>query len=133
MDETEHADRGPPRLSGGQRERVALTTVLACDPRWLVFDEPSAGLEPVARRELAEPLLALSPTMLMVTRDLPLRAAAASTRCACSTAARGSPTVHHRAAHRAAGRALTGAALRLPAEPPGSDSVRSPRRNTHLT
>ncbi|WP_092603276.1 ABC transporter ATP-binding protein [Actinopolyspora xinjiangensis] len=68
---TEHADRGPLRLSGGQRKRVALATVLACDPRLLVLDEPSAGLEPVARRELAELLLELSPTMLMVTHDLP--------------------------------------------------------------
>ncbi|WP_092923104.1 ATP-binding cassette domain-containing protein [Actinopolyspora alba] len=68
---TEHADRAPLRLSGGQRKRVALATVLACDPRLLVLDEPSAGLEPVARRELAELLLELNPTMLMVTHDLP--------------------------------------------------------------
>jgi energy-coupling factor transporter ATP-binding protein EcfA2 len=45
--------------------------VLACDPEILVLDEPSANLEPVARRELAEVLLALGRTMLMVTHDLP--------------------------------------------------------------
>ncbi|WP_091448777.1 energy-coupling factor ABC transporter ATP-binding protein [Actinokineospora iranica] len=68
---TAHADRSPLHLSGGQRRRVALATVLACDPEILVLDEPSANLEPVARRELAEVLLALNRTMLMVTHDLP--------------------------------------------------------------
>jgi len=65
------ADRSPLHLSGGQRRRVALATVLACDPEILVLDEPSANLEPVARRELAEVLLGLDRTMLMVTHDLP--------------------------------------------------------------
>ncbi|GGS37016.1 MULTISPECIES: energy-coupling factor ABC transporter ATP-binding protein [Actinokineospora] len=68
---TEHADRSPLHLSGGQRRRVALATVLACDPEILVLDEPSANLEPVARRELAEVLLGLDRTLLMVTHDLP--------------------------------------------------------------
>lgn len=67
----DHADRSPMHLSGGQRRRVALATVLACDPEILVLDEPSANLEPVARRELAEVLLELDRTMLMVTHDLP--------------------------------------------------------------
>jgi cobalt/nickel transport system ATP-binding protein len=66
-----HIDRSPMHLSGGQRRRVALATVLACDPEILVLDEPSANLEPVARRELAEVLLGLARTMLMVTHDLP--------------------------------------------------------------
>ncbi|MCP2250769.1 cobalt/nickel transport system permease protein [Lentzea aerocolonigenes] len=65
------ADRSPLHLSGGQRRRVALASVLACDPEILVLDEPSANLEPVARRELAELLLSLGRTMLMVTHDLP--------------------------------------------------------------
>jgi cobalt transport protein ATP-binding subunit len=67
----EHVDRSPMHLSGGQRRRVALATVLACDPEILVLDEPSSNLEPVARRELAEVLLSLDRTMLMVTHDLP--------------------------------------------------------------
>ena len=67
----EHADRSPLHLSGGQRRRVALATVLACDPEILVLDEPSSNLDPVARRELAEVLLGLDRTMLMVTHDLP--------------------------------------------------------------
>jgi len=68
---TEHIDRSPLHLSGGQRRRVALATVLACDPEIVVLDEPSANLEPVARRELVEVLLALDRTTLMVTHDLP--------------------------------------------------------------
>lgn len=68
---TEHAGRSPLHLSGGQRRRVAIATVLACDPEILVLDEPSANLEPVARREVAEVLLGLGRTMLMVTHDLP--------------------------------------------------------------
>ena len=67
----EHRDRSPLHLSGGQRRRVALATVLACDPEILVLDEPSTNLDPVARRELAEVLLGLDTTMLMVTHDLP--------------------------------------------------------------
>nr|WP_243653198.1 ABC transporter ATP-binding protein [Pseudonocardia endophytica] len=67
----EHGDRSPLHLSGGQRRRVALATVLACDPEILVLDEPSSNLDPVARRELAEVLLRLDRTMLMVTHDLP--------------------------------------------------------------
>ncbi|MGE3284743.1 MAG: energy-coupling factor ABC transporter ATP-binding protein [Pseudonocardia sp.] len=65
------ADRSPLHLSGGQRRRVALATVLACEPEILVLDEPSSNLDPVARRELAEVLLDLDRTMLMVTHDLP--------------------------------------------------------------
>lgn len=67
----DQAARSPLHLSGGQRRRVALATVLACEPEVLVLDEPSSNLEPVARRELAELLLSLGHTMLMVTHDLP--------------------------------------------------------------
>ncbi|MCE7006485.1 energy-coupling factor ABC transporter ATP-binding protein [Kibdelosporangium philippinense] len=64
-------DKSPLHLSFGQRRRVAVATVLACDPEIMVLDEPSANLEPIARRELAEVLLSLNRTMLMVTHDLP--------------------------------------------------------------
>jgi cobalt transport protein ATP-binding subunit len=68
---SEHRDRSPLHLSGGQRRRVALATVLACEPEILVLDEPSSHLDPVARRELADVLLGLGTTILMVTHDLP--------------------------------------------------------------
>ncbi|MDJ0394705.1 ABC transporter ATP-binding protein [Rhodococcus sp. G-MC3] len=70
----DEADRSAAHLSGGQRRRVALATVLACEPDVLVLDEPSANLDPVARRELAETLLTLDTTMLLVTHDIPYAA-----------------------------------------------------------
>ncbi|BBX70917.1 energy-coupling factor ABC transporter ATP-binding protein [Mycolicibacterium psychrotolerans] len=68
------AGRSPAHMSGGQRRRAALATVLACEPEVLVLDEPSANLDPVARRELAETLSGLDATMLIVTHDLPYAA-----------------------------------------------------------
>jgi cobalt/nickel transport system ATP-binding protein len=67
----EYADRPPHHLSFGQRRRVAVATVLAMEPEILVLDEPSANLDPAARRELADILLSLDLTLLMVTHDLP--------------------------------------------------------------
>ncbi|MFN8037629.1 MAG: ABC transporter ATP-binding protein [Acidimicrobiales bacterium] len=64
------ADRAPHHLSFGQRRRVALATVLAMDPTVLVFDEPSANLDPVARRELATLIEATGRTTVVVTHDL---------------------------------------------------------------
>jgi cobalt/nickel transport system ATP-binding protein len=71
---TDLADRSPSHLSAGQRRRAALATVLACEAEILVLDEPSANLDPVARRELAETLSGLAATMLIVTHDLPYAA-----------------------------------------------------------
>lgn len=68
------ADRSPAHLSMGERRRAALATVLACRPEILVLDEPSANLDPVARRELADTLAGLTTTMLIVTHDLPYAA-----------------------------------------------------------
>jgi cobalt/nickel transport system ATP-binding protein len=68
---THAADRSPHHLSFGERRRVALATVLAMRPDVLVLDEPSSNLDPVARRELAEILLGLTVTILLVTHDLP--------------------------------------------------------------
>jgi cobalt/nickel transport system ATP-binding protein len=67
-------DRAPHQLSLGQRRRVAIATVLAMRPRLLVLDEPSANLDPRARRELLEVLDAVDRTMLVVTHDLPFAA-----------------------------------------------------------
>jgi cobalt/nickel transport system ATP-binding protein len=68
------AERAPHQLSLGQRRRVAIATVLAMRPRLLVLDEPSANLDPRARRELLEVLDAIDRTMLVVTHDLPFAA-----------------------------------------------------------
>jgi cobalt/nickel transport system ATP-binding protein len=68
------ADRAPHQLSLGQRRRVAIATVLAMDPSLLVLDEPSASLDPRARRELLAMLDRIGRTMLVVTHDLPFAA-----------------------------------------------------------
>ncbi len=64
-------DRAPHHLSFGQRRRAAVATVLAMDPEVLVLDEPTANLDPAARRELADVLRAQALTTLVVTHDLP--------------------------------------------------------------
>ena len=46
------ASMDPFRLSGGQKRRVAIAGVLAMRPRYLVLDEPTAGLDPAAREQL---------------------------------------------------------------------------------
>jgi len=64
-------DRAPHHLSLGQKRRAAVATVLAMEPDVLVLDEPTANLDPAARRELATVLTALDLTTLVVTHDLP--------------------------------------------------------------
>ncbi|MCU0482792.1 MAG: ATP-binding cassette domain-containing protein [Chloroflexi bacterium] len=64
--------RLPHRMSLGQRKRVALATVLSMDPSVLVFDEPSAGLDPRGRRELIALLGRLPQTLLVSTHDMRL-------------------------------------------------------------
>jgi|Tabmets5t2r1_1033131.scaffolds.fasta_scaffold09171_3 cobalt/nickel transport system ATP-binding protein len=71
----EHAAERPPhQLSMGERRRVAIATVLAMRPQLLVLDEPTANLDPRARRELLEVLTTIERTMLVVTHDLPFAA-----------------------------------------------------------
>ncbi len=64
--------RLPSHLSIGQRKRVALATVLSMDPSVLVFDEPSAGLDPRGRRQLIELLRSLPQTVIVATHDMRL-------------------------------------------------------------
>jgi cobalt/nickel transport system ATP-binding protein len=68
------AGRAPYQLSMGERRRVAIATVLAMRPSLLVLDEPSANLDPRARRELLEVLDDIDRTMLLTTHDLPMAA-----------------------------------------------------------
>jgi len=54
LDYDEFKDRSPFNLSGGQQRKVAIAGVLALKPDVLVLDEPSAGLDPQGRKQLAE-------------------------------------------------------------------------------
>lgn len=57
-------------LSEGEKKRVAIASVLAMDPEILVLDEPSAGLDPRARRDLIGLLDQLPQTMLVASHDM---------------------------------------------------------------
>ncbi len=65
-------ERPSHHLSGGEKRRAALATVLSMEPDLLVFDEPTSGLDPAGRRELVSTLLALPMTQLVITHDLSL-------------------------------------------------------------
>jgi cobalt/nickel transport system ATP-binding protein len=62
----------PGRLSYGERKRVCLAGVLACQPQILVLDEPSSNLDPRARRQLIGILQQLNLTVVVATHDLEL-------------------------------------------------------------
>ena len=59
-------------LSVGEKKRIAIATVLSMNPQILVLDEPSAGLDPRARRTLINLLRELPITMLVSTHDMKL-------------------------------------------------------------
>ena len=62
--------RMPQHMSLGQRKRVAIATVLSMEPAVLALDEPSAGLDPRARRGLIRLLRSLPQSMLVSTHDM---------------------------------------------------------------
>ncbi|HNX48840.1 MAG TPA: ABC transporter ATP-binding protein [Thermoanaerobaculaceae bacterium] len=64
--------RSPQHLSAGEKRRVCLAGVLACDPSVLVLDEPTSSLDPKGRRELKELLRRIPITKLVATHDLEL-------------------------------------------------------------
>jgi cobalt/nickel transport system ATP-binding protein len=67
------ADRAPYELSGGEKKKVAIASVLVMDPQVLLLDEPTAGLDPRSSRELVDVILraeAGGKTVVTATHDL---------------------------------------------------------------
>jgi cobalt/nickel transport system ATP-binding protein len=66
----DYAKRVSHHLSVGEKKRIAIATVLSMRPEVLVLDEPTAGLDPRARRSLIRLLAELPLTMLVSTHDM---------------------------------------------------------------
>jgi cobalt transport protein ATP-binding subunit len=69
---SDYAERVSHHLSIGEKKRVAIATVLSMSPEILVLDEPSAGLDPRARRSLINLLNDMTQTILVSTHDMRL-------------------------------------------------------------
>lgn len=65
-------ERMPHHLSRGEKRRVGLAGLLACEARLLALDEPSSDLDPRGRRELKALLGSLSVAQIIATHDLEL-------------------------------------------------------------
>lgn len=65
--------RSPLELSGGQKRRVAIAGILAIEPKILVLDEPTAGLDPVGAMEMIDLFISLNKnldtTIIIVSHD----------------------------------------------------------------
>ncbi len=73
LDIAELADRAPFQLSGGQKKRVAIASVLVMNPEVLLFDEPTAALDPRTQQWLVDLLIELNgagKTIVLATHDL---------------------------------------------------------------
>lgn len=77
-------DRSPHRLSGGEKKRVALASVLVLDPEVLLMDEPTAALDPKSQTQLVDFLTGWSngaKTVITATHDLDIVTAIADRAC----------------------------------------------------
>jgi peptide/nickel transport system ATP-binding protein len=68
-------ERFPHQLSGGERRRASLAMVLALDPRLVVLDEPTTGLDPFTRQEVVSRIREVAATrgfaLIVISHDLP--------------------------------------------------------------
>lgn len=66
----------PAELSGGMRKRVGLARAIAMDPAYILYDEPTTGLDPISSDAVADLILSLQArlgcTSVVVTHDMPL-------------------------------------------------------------
>ncbi len=65
-------DRSPHHLSGGEKQRVCLAGILACQPSILVLDEPTNNLDPRGKRGMKALLRSIPATKIIASHDLEL-------------------------------------------------------------
>lgn len=75
LDLEKHRDRYPSQLSGGMQKRLALARAIVTRPELVLFDEPTAGLDPLRRNAVFEMIVKYQRqfgfTAVLVTHDLP--------------------------------------------------------------
>ncbi|MDR1138895.1 MAG: energy-coupling factor transporter ATPase [Clostridiales bacterium] len=67
------SNKSPFELSGGQKRRVALAGIIAMQPRMLVLDEPTAGLDPKGKAEILDLIVSIRnqcPTVVMISHNM---------------------------------------------------------------
>ncbi|MCK5848420.1 MAG: energy-coupling factor transporter ATPase [Caldisericia bacterium] len=74
LDFDKYAERSPFTLSGGEKRKVAIADMLAMKTDYLVLDEPTAGLDPIARKELLENIKSIKKnqgiSVIVVSHDM---------------------------------------------------------------
>lgn len=71
---SKYASYAPHRLSGGQKQKVAIAGVIAMRPKTIVFDEPTAMLDPIGRRDVLKTIKKLNKemgiTIVLITHNM---------------------------------------------------------------
>ena len=74
LDYEEYKDKSPFEISGGQKRRVAIAGVVAMEPRVLILDEPTAGLDPKGRDDILNKIVELykanNMTIILVSHSM---------------------------------------------------------------
>lgn len=75
LDHEQIGKLSPFALSSGEKRRLAIASIIACEPSWYIFDEPTAGLDMEGRAlvvELIKQLLESKKTVIVITQELGL-------------------------------------------------------------
>jgi energy-coupling factor transport system ATP-binding protein len=74
LDYENYIGRSPLLLSGGEKRRIAIAGILAMKPDYLILDEPTAGLDPIAKEELLKEIVSINKTrkaaVVLVSHDM---------------------------------------------------------------
>lgn len=74
VDMLKYRHHSPMKLSGGQKQRVAIAGIVAMEPGCIIFDEPTAMLDPMGRNDVMEAILSLNKekniTIILITHNM---------------------------------------------------------------